>query len=151
MIAKLLSRLFRLEEINGHGRCPTYLYRWQLFRCRWFAVYLHRFVADDWSLDMHDHPKRFLSVGLAGGYVEETPGRSRELAAPWVRTFPAAHTHRVRLGRFRECWTLVAVFAATRPWGFWRRGTWIHWREYVKGSASHIADARAVCSSIEGR
>ncbi len=39
--------MFECEEINGHGRCPTYLYRWILFVCRWFGVYLHHFVGDD--------------------------------------------------------------------------------------------------------
>lgn len=149
-LLRLLDRLFRREEINGHNRCPTYLYRWHLFKCRWFGVYLHRFVADDWSLDYHDHPKRFVSVGLAGGYVEDTPAGTRTYRAPWVRSFPATHAHRLRMGPFPECWTLVAVFAASRPWGFWHAGTWLPWREYVSGRFSHLADARAVCSGLEG-
>jgi hypothetical protein len=145
-----LSRLFRPEEINGNERCPTSLHRWQIFRRGSFAVYLHRFVGDDWSLDLHDHPKRFISIGLAGGYVEETARGRREFRAPWVRSFPATHTHRVSLGRSRECWTLVIVLRASRPWGFWHGGTWIHWRDYVLGRFSHLADARAVCASIGG-
>lgn len=151
MFLTLLTRLFKLEEINGHGRCPTYLYRWQLFR-RWgVAVYLHRFVADDWSLDLHDHPKRFVSLMLAGGYVETTPRGDREYTAPWLRSFPAEHTHRVSLGRHPECWTLVMVWRAARPWGFWHGGRWINWREYVVGKFAHLADARAVCASMEDR
>ena len=27
---KLFDRIFKLEEINGANRCPTYLYRWTL-------------------------------------------------------------------------------------------------------------------------
>jgi hypothetical protein len=33
MIAKiqsLIDRIFKLEQINGGERCPTYLYRWTL-------------------------------------------------------------------------------------------------------------------------
>lgn len=150
-ITGIIGRLFRREEINGNERCPTYLYRWTLIRWRGWAVYLHRFVGDDWSRDLHDHPKRFISIGLAGGYVEETPTKVREFVAPWVRSFPAEHTHRVSLGRFRECWTLVIVTPASRPWGFWNSGTWIYWRDYVYGEFAHIADSRAVCASVEDR
>lgn len=163
MTTALLNRLFRLEEINGHDRCPTYLYRWTLFqprRPRWlwrgFGIYLHRFVADDWSRDLHDHPKRFISIGLSGRYVEWTPTPideviamgpivGREYRAPWLRTFPADHIHRLTLVDATPCWTLVIVLRSVREWGFWHNGQWIHWREYVKGSASAIADRARAC------
>jgi hypothetical protein len=56
---KLFDRIFKIEEINGSNRCPTYLYRWTLLKL-WAGrgVYLHHFIGDDWSLDLHDHPKR---------------------------------------------------------------------------------------------
>jgi len=150
MLMRLLSRLFSYEEINGGNRCPTYLHRWTLFRAFGCGVYLHRFVADDWSLDLHDHPKRFVSIGLAGEYTEHTPKRTRIFRAPWLRTFPASHAHRITLRPGVECWTLVIVLRAARPWGFWHAGTWIHWREYVRGKFAHIADLRAVCAGIVG-
>ena len=136
---------FRCEEINGNNRCPTYLYRWVILATRWLGIYLHHFVGEDWSLDFHDHPKRFISIGLAGGYVEQTPKGEREFKAPWFRTFPANHIHRLHLGDNKECWTLVIVFAATRPWGFWHDGVWIPWKEYVKGKFSHLADKMVAC------
>lgn len=139
----LLNKLFVCEEINGANRCPTYLYRWRLFR-RWgCSVYLHRFVADDWSLDQHDHPKRFFSVGLCGKYTEHTPRGDKTYRAPWIRTFPAEHIHRITLPPGQECWTLAMVFAASRPWGFWHDGKWIGWREYVTGE---VADQMKACS-----
>lgn len=160
----LLDRLFRLEEINGHGRCPTYLYRWTLFQpkrparlWRGFGIYLHHFVGDDWSRDLHDHPKRFISIGLKGAYVEETPrmdqyGRAyraftvdRTYRAPWIRTFPATHIHRLRLINRRPCWTLVVVLRSVREWGFWHNGEWLHWKEYVRGAYSAIADRMKTC------
>src|SRR5580698_4386516 len=121
MLAKILNRVFgQAEEINGRERCPTYLYRWtMLSRKGKFSVYLHHFVGDDWSLDLHDHPKRFISIGLWGWYLEETLNtdpvyegtktcigypctchgadlarpatKSKEYRAPWIRTFPASH------------------------------------------------------------
>ena len=151
MLTQLVHRLFRREEINGNGVCPTYLYRWTLLRTgSWFSVYLHKFVGDDWALDPHDHPKRFVSIGLKGSYTEWTPGPSgppyghtRTWSAPWIRTFPATHIHRL-MGPTpeRPCWTLVIVLKAVRPWGFWPRGKYVPWREYVK---PENASARRAC------
>lgn len=170
MVTQALNRLFPLEEINGGGRCPTYLFRWTLFqprRPRWLwrglGIYLHQFVGDDWSLDLHDHPKRFISIGLKGRYVEQhridqwvedsyhggpihvRRERKRIYVAPWIRTFPATHVHRLSLIDGEPCWTLVIVLRSVREWGFWHDGQWIHWKEYVRGSASHIADKMRAC------
>ncbi|MEO6326684.1 MAG: hypothetical protein ABIT01_21100 [Thermoanaerobaculia bacterium] len=152
----LLSRLFTVEEINGGNLCPTYMYRWRLISTRWFKAYLHRFVEDDWSLDLHDHPKRFVTIGLRGSYIEQrTPrlaatGYTREeiYRAPWFRSFPATHIHRLRLprdaqGRPIECWTVAIVGRPVRPWGFWHMGRFIPWRRYVH---SEIAGERKACA-----
>ncbi len=131
-----IDRFLKMEEINGHDACPTYMYRWTLLRMPWFAIYLHHFVGDDWSRDMHDHPKRFVSVGLRGRYIEETPGLSKTFTAPWLRTFPADHIHRIRLYEGEQAWTLVAVLKTVRPWGFWHAGQWVPWRAYVGSDAA---------------
>lgn len=167
-VPDVLNRFFRLEEINGLDRCPTYLYRWTLFHSKrfgGFGIYLHHFVGDDWSRDLHDHPKRFISIGLKGAYVEETPvpsefqdgtraylilNKNQELIlrddgryaleatfrAPWVRSFPAEHIHRLRLIDGRPCWTIVVVLRSVREWGFWSAGKWVHWKTYVNSDAA---------------
>jgi hypothetical protein len=93
----LLDRLFGIaEEINGGHRCATYMYRSTLLSTRWGKIYLHKFVGDDWSRDLHDHPKRFVSIGLWGRYWESSdsivgdrdPLPDRLWKAPWVRRFP---------------------------------------------------------------
>jgi hypothetical protein len=151
-IKTLVNHIFRLEEINGVDRCPTYLYRWTLLSMPWFKIYLHHFVAEDWSLDLHDHPKRFVTIGLRGGYIEQTPAKGGKLfwyqywKAPWIRSFPASHVHRIKLADREECWTLCIVFKAVRQWGFWPDGRWIHWREYV---GSKRADRMKSCVSDE--
>lgn len=168
MLGALLSKVFRYEAINGGERCPTYLHRWTLFqprRPRWLwggvGIYLHNFVGDDWSRDLHDHPKRFISIGLKGRYVEQTPAPFLApmsmnyvgqapcfevcYEAPWVRTFPAEHIHRIRLVDGVPCWTLVVVLRGVREWGFWHEGRWIHWKEYVRGASSWIADRMKAC------
>jgi hypothetical protein len=145
---KWFDRLFKLEEINGGNRCPTYLYRWTLLKAKDWSVYLLHFVGDDPSLDLHDHPKRFISIGLWGKYNEwqsETDilfDSPEVFRAPWIRTFPAEHRHRLSMIDGGTCWTLVIVLKAVRPWGFWRMGKFIPFREYVNGK---IADARKAC------
>lgn len=132
-----LHRWFPVEEINGANRCPTYLYRWTLLKLgKGIGVYLHRFVGEDWSRDLHDHPKRFISIGLKGRYREETPKGFRVFRAPWIRSFPASHIHRLRLVNGRECWTLVIVLKTVRPWGFWHLGSFIPWRQYVNSDTA---------------
>lgn len=148
IVVRLLTRLLGApEEINGAGRCPTYLFRWTLLSTRWGKAYVHRFVGDDWSRDLHDHPKRFVSVGVWGAYEEETPGnvwssRSRRTVhrAPWIRSFPATHRHRLRL-LSRECWTLVIVGPPAREWGFYPNGRFVRWDRYVKSPAADSAKA----------
>lgn len=151
------DRIFRIEEINGHGICPTYLYRWTLLKIgKLLSVYLHKFVGDDWSLDLHDHPKRFWSIGLRGWYIEHTPcphgprlcdrsyphDHGRMWSAPWLRTFPAEHIHRLTGPTpERPCWTLVIVGLPVRQWGFWHGGRFIHWKQYVNSTAAK--DARS--------
>jgi hypothetical protein len=136
-----LSRLFVMEEINGDGLCPTYLYRWTILRAFGYALYLHKFVGDDWSLDSHDHPKRFVSLGLRGHYTEHYFNGyrivAREWVSPWLRTFPATHIHRLT-GPTPEspCWTLVLTLKTTRAWGFWHAGKLIPWRSYVKSDTA---------------
>jgi hypothetical protein len=154
VIERILSKLFKYEPIDGHGRCPVYMHRWTLFQPRWarwlwrgFGIYVHKFVADDWTRDLHDHPKRFISIGLAGSYLEVTrepvhPGKNPALwvyrskrekfTAPWLRTFPATHAHRLELIDGRPCWTLVIVLRTVREWGFWAGPhRWVPWRQYV--------------------
>lgn len=140
----LLNKVFgQAEEINGHERCSTYLYRWVLAIGRDWKAYLHRFVGDDWSRDLHDHPKRFISVGLWGSYLEETPAGQRRYRAPWVRTFPAEHRHRLTTP-WGDCWTLVIVLKTQRVWGFWHQGRFIRWQDYVADGSAE-ADQQKAC------
>lgn len=134
------QRLLRMEEINGDGLCPTYLFRWTLLKLpKGIGIYLHKFVGDDWSLDLHDHPKRFISIGLYGCYFEHLPdGTVVPYVAPWIRTFPAEHRHRISISGTPQdtdrlpCWTLVIVLWNQRKWGFWPDGQWVWWRDFVR-------------------
>lgn len=143
-LGAVLDRRFgRAEEINGAGRCPTYLFRWTLARFGQTKVYLHKFVGDDWSRDVHDHPKRFISIGLWGSYQEETWDGIRRWSAPWFRSFPAEHRHRITTP-WGHCWTLVIVGAPEREWGFWHGDSFYPWLDYVRGKDG-VADKMKAC------
>lgn len=135
-IKEMLNQIFQLEEINGHNICPTYLYRWTLLSTRWFKFYLHKFVADDWSQDLHDHPKRFVTIGLWGRYTEHTPVESKIWKAPWIRSFAPQHLHRITIEPSSTCWTIAIVFKSVRNWGFVHNGQWIPWRQYVSSDTA---------------
>lgn len=137
-----LDKIFRLEEIDGDGQCPIpYMKRWTLLRLKWksktfFTLYLHRMIDQDWSKDFHDHPKRFISIGLRGSYLEETPNGNKTYRAPWIRTFPASHIHRLRIIGNKPCWTICLTFKTVQGWGFWiyteEFRYFFPWKKYVE-------------------
>lgn len=134
---RLLHRLLAYEQLDGDG-VAVYMHRWRLLALPGGRrVYLHWFVGPDWSEHPHDHPKRFLSIGLRGWYVERCPDRDppdRVFTAPWVRTFPPTHRHAITEVSTKGCWTLVLVGRHQREWGFWPTpDCWVPWREYVFG------------------
>lgn len=133
MFYKILTYLFKCEYIYGAGD-SLHIVRWVLLSLFGYKCYLHNFVGDDTSRSPHDHPKRFLIIGLAGRYQEEVRLESgdliiKEYIAPWIRRFSPSYTHRIF-----DCagaWTLVVVSPAIRPWGFWEEGRWYSWRRYI--------------------
>jgi len=153
-LRNLIDTFFKLEEIKSGDHCPPYMFRWTLFKsvrlgC---SLYVHHFVGDDGARDLHDHPRKFTTLGLWGRYVEETPhvdahgGKSTVLVdrktytAPWLRSFPAEHRHRLTLFPGETCWTLAFVWPLKREWGFWVRGKFIPWRQYVYSDGSQDRD-----------
>jgi len=141
-----LTKLFgEPEQINGANRCLTYLWRWIIADRSTWKAYLHKFTGSDWSRDLHDHPKRFISIGLLGSYLEESPSGFKRYRAPWIRTFPAEHRHRLTTP-WGPCWTLVIVLKTEREWGFWNDGRFIPWESYVRGADRHVADQNKDCA-----
>ena len=187
LLRRLLDRFCDYETMSGNGACPVYLERWVLKEIGNYGAYLHHFIGDDWAIDPHDHPRRFISIGLKGWYYEDVFSPERQLnsardtlregdqfaisptssewltlkglaqgesfipafvyrrpaqiqtfrfKAPWFRSFPAEHLHRVRASECGDCWTLVIVLPKSRRWGFVRDGVWIPFKEYVFGGKS---------------
>jgi hypothetical protein len=78
-IVRAICLLWRIRtgepDLYIGGRDNPYLLRWHLLRkdSRPLNIYLHHMVRDDDDRALHDHPWWFVSVILAGGYVEVVP------------------------------------------------------------------------------
>lgn len=100
-------------------------------KTRWFRPrFLHYIRRSDAGRDPHDHPGRFVTRILRGGYWEmvylpRDPLRKEHglvvdrRAVPEGRTLdnPEGHTHMVEL--YRPTWTWVVAWIRGKPWGFW--------------------------------
>ena len=122
---RLIERLFKRRELSGDGGCPPYLITYRILQTRLGGIFLHHFIADDWSLDLHDHhPYLIISIGLAGGYIEETLTGIVRWGAPWIRLIRPVYAHRIVLLNHHPCWTLIVTLPGNRKWGFWRGPAW---------------------------
>ena len=125
---------FDVLEI-GRDDIDVYMKRWKLLRTPWFNIYLHEFIRGDVDNCLHDHPWRFVTLILAGGYVEHLPdGKQRHRPAGSFLYRPAKWRHRVETA---GAWSLVVVGRRMRPWGFFTtRG----WRAFIPGQAAPLCE-----------
>jgi hypothetical protein len=100
----------------------NYLTRWRIVQTPWAAIYLHRMDGPDPRPTLHDHPWRFLSIVLRGGYVE----RRRDPVDLAVRARTVRHVnvmglqdaHSIRELLRVPTWTLLLVGPRVRTWGY---------------------------------
>lgn len=145
-------KLFRKRKIiygcaaRGDAQSP-YLTRWELFTCKYFAIYIHRFERSDDRSSLHDHPWNFITIPFRYGYNDCTyngavdmhgePTFSKQLMKPFTIHYrPAKHIHFVELLHLDsvelKAWTLVIRFKYIRYWGFWHKGLFTVFNEYFK-------------------
>lgn len=110
---------FRWAERLGLPTCP-YVIRWR-FETRWFSIRLHHWLAPDDDRAHHDHPWRFTTFVLWGGYTDDSPAGDEHLRAPAIRRRTAEHRHTVRPDP-GGAWTIVVTGPRIRTWGFWADG-----------------------------
>ena len=146
----LLSR--QPHQIINNSQHP-YLQRWYLLpRNRRLNIYLHRFVASDDPVGLHDHPWWFASLILHGRYTEITTSATTVRRRGSIGVRRATHRHRVCLprdahGREISCLTIIVTGPHIREWGFWCPRTprqperFIPWRDITAGGCGeHDAD-----------
>ena len=126
-------------DIHDETDAALYLRRFVLWRTPYGSVYLHRIVRSDRDRCLHDHPWNSLLITLWGGYREVLENGDAFRRPGCVRFMPAKTRHRVLLwhrvsdGGEVPAWTLCCVGRKVRSWGFWRRGEFIPWREFLAG------------------
>lgn len=118
----------RVEHLAHPGTGVPYLVRYVVVGSKWFCIYIHHFVGPDWGRDLHNHPRTFLSIGLWGRYIEETPvfhakyypyAHELDLRAfvfPFVNYIH--HTTIHRIVNPNNCWTLCIGGPVVSQWGF---------------------------------
>lgn len=119
---------FEVPQYDGDG---TYLTRWRVVSTPWGGIYLHRMSGPDPRATLHDHPWRFLSIVLRGGYVER---RLNPITMKVDEHHVVRHFNRMRLCDAhaivdllaRETWTLLFVGRRVRTWGYWEGSAWVH-------------------------
>lgn len=123
--------LTRFDVPDYDDPSRNFMTRWRIIQTPWCALYLHRFDGPDARPTLHDHPWRFRSLILWGGYLEATRYEHGRLAGlrtvgrwNWNRK-RATDTHVIlRLVRV-PTWTLMFVGRRERTWGYLDPdGTW---------------------------
>jgi hypothetical protein len=140
-------KFFKKKKIIHRDDGGHYMYRWNLFECKWFSIKLHKIMLSDYDC-LHDHPWPFISIILKGGYIEHRqimrdngmPGLYRRLDKKIIKRIyhpgnilyrPANSIHKLEI--YQPAWTLVFTFKKQREWGFWTPKGWIHWTKYIEG------------------
>lgn len=101
------------------------LQRWRVLSTPLFGIYVHFIYREDLDPIPHDHPWRFWSFVLRGGYREEVWPDARVWASQlhrhgrWsLHHFPLSAAHIITDVTPRTT-TLVIVGRKLRTWGFW--------------------------------
>lgn len=128
-----LSRFNRLDIANAAG--SVFMRRYRLLTTRWGNLYLHEILRSDEDKCLHDHPWRFITLILIGGYREELPTRTEWRPSGTLLYRPATWRHRVEIDR--PAWSLVWVSRKVRRWGFFTRHGW---RAFVLGEPRPICE-----------
>ena len=143
---------FEIPTFDDDG---LYLTRWRIVQTPWAALYLHRMDAPDSRPTLHDHPWRFLSLVLRGGYVERrlNPGTMEVDESHTIRRVNRMRTSDahaiIKLDR-TPTWTLLLVGARLRTWGYWEptaAANW-QWTEFSKHPHAREFDASLLRRSV---
>ena len=132
-----------IVELGDDGVRGYYMKRYWLLRTPWFSMRVHNICRADRDRHLHDHPWAFVSVILAGGYLEARPktttpafslvGRETVISSSHyagdIVFRRAADRHKI-VDVLANTWTLVFLGPVTKPWGFYTPDGFIDSEEY---------------------
>jgi hypothetical protein len=133
LISRWLSRVERFDITNSAG--SVFMRRYKLLRTGFGNLYLHHILRSDEDLCLHDHPWRFITLVIAGGYREVLPTAAKNRGVGTLLYRPARFRHRVEVAR--PAWSLVWVGRKVRRWGFFTK---LGWRPFLPGQARPICE-----------
>lgn len=117
-----------------------YLVRWKLISTPWFGIYLHKVLLPDRDRMMHDHPWKFKSLILKGGYIEHWRFWSDRFtgAVHAVNKYKFGSVNSIGLYDFHSIkellrvptWTLVFVGRRQKDWGYDTPDGWVSHTKY---------------------
>lgn len=134
--------ILRRFTISKNG--SLYLDRLRIVQTPWFGVYLHHIARPDLDRDPHNHPWKFASFVLRGGYSEYVYSDvAGGLYTCEKRSWRPFSFHRLGLADAHRidavaphCVTLVFVGRRVRDWGFWPEDrSYVPWRRYLAEQA----------------
>jgi len=114
---QLFLKILPLEVIRSPEGEP-YLKRYTCFWTPWFRVYLHNILRSDDDRELHDHPWKFTTYILEGGYLEHVPQGTLRRDPGTVVRHEAEDMHRIELIDGKPAWTFVICGPKVREWGF---------------------------------
>lgn len=125
---------FSWAEKLGLPECP-YVIRWKI-ETKLGSIRIHHWLGPDDDRAFHDHPWRFVTVVLKGGYTDRSPSGDDHLRAGSVRHRPALHRHTV-VPDPGGAWTLIITGPKVRAWGFWLDGKFRKARKWFSSHGHH--------------
>ena len=141
-VAEFLKRWNRFRNIQDRLGENDYLHRYYLLfktedgngdeaRHYPFNAFIHNFKASDDPV-LHDHPWKWCSIVLKGGYWEHLADGSRNWRGPGSICFrKATDLHWVETVPGLDTWTLFLHGRKQRKWGFIDDGKWVYWKTYL--------------------
>ena len=131
------GRLFtiKMREHLGLPECP-YVYRWRFEIRPLGSLRIHHWVGPDDDRAFHDHPWRFVTLVVKGGYTDRNPDGEDHVRAPAVRLREAVHRHTV-IPDPGGAWTVLITGPRIRTWGFWQDGKFRKARRWFESKGHH--------------
>ena len=105
---------FQVPDLDDPSK--LYLDRLRIISTPWFGIYLHRFNGPDSRPTLHDHPWRFLSIILRGGYDEVRPTGLRRVR--FINLMRRGDVHYIERLHRTPTWSLMVVGRRLRKWGY---------------------------------
>lgn len=126
---------FQVKNADGNPQ----LDRLRIIQTPLGGIYLHRIHAIDDGRDPHDHPWNFISIVLAGNYIDQVWPDPRNLDVYGNRTHyrwkptitKRSMAHKIVLVA-GTVWTLVFVGPKGKSWRFWTPEGPVDWKDYDK-------------------